>query len=308
MKWILCGKNDAAVACLELLVERGDDVWAIGIAGDGGTDGWQRSFRSAARRLGVRFEQPARINDDDVVRRLAAFGARALISIQYDQILRGNLFRGVGCPCLNLHFSLLPRNRGVAPIAWAVLLGDRETGVTLHHMVEDIDAGDVIAQRAVPIDAEDTARDVYDAVSDAAVALFRQSYPFPPALLATRLPQDAASAAYHRAGDFDFSRRRVDWSRPAAELQRWLRAMIFPPLQHPETTAAGRLLVITRVAGSPGPAASAPPGTVVGGSSDGLEVATADGTVRIRAMQDPAAPDRTSADVMQAIAVGDRLS
>src|SRR5262249_60953081 len=106
---------------LGLRAARGDEVLAIGVHGDRGEDGWQRSLRRAARRLGVPFEQPRRLSDPEWIERLAAFGARVLLSIQYDQILRGALLRGVGCPWLNLHFSLLPPDRGAAPIAWAIL-------------------------------------------------------------------------------------------------------------------------------------------------------------------------------------------
>jgi methionyl-tRNA formyltransferase len=308
MKWILCGKNDAAVECLEFLVGRGDEVWALGNAGDDGTDGWQRSLRSAAGRLGGRFDQPPRINDPDVVDRLRAFGAHALVSIQYEQILRRNLFQSIGCPCLNLHFALLPRHRGMAPIAWAVLAGDSEAGVTLHHMVEDIDAGDVIARRAVAIEPEDTARDVYEKVSRATVALFRESYPFPTELLASRLPQDPAEASYHRAGELDFSKRQIDWNRPAAELHRWVRAMIFPPFQYPEATVNGRRLAVARVGGSLGEAAVAAPGVVVARSAGGIDVATADRRIRILAMVDPGDPGASAATVMARIGVGDQFA
>jgi methionyl-tRNA formyltransferase len=307
MRWILCGKNDAGVACLEHLLRQGDEVWAIGVAGDDGRDGWQRSLRGAAERRGLRFDQPRRINAPEFVEALAAFRANALISIQYDQILRGNLFRRVGCPCLNFHFALLPRHRGVAPIAWAVFEGDAEAGVTLHHMVEDIDAGDVIARRAVAIGPEDTAREVYDAVSGACAELFRETYPFPAELLARRLTQDASRASYHKAGDFDFSRRHVDWTRPAAELQRWIRAMIFPPMQYPEVTLGGRRLCVTRIGGAVGSPVSAPAGEVVGKSTSGLEVAANGGQIRIRALADPSNPAATSEEILGAIRAGERF-
>jgi hypothetical protein len=76
-------------------------------------------------------------------------------------------------------------------------------------------------------------------VSEAALALFRECYPFPAELLARRQPQDARLACHHRKGDFDFGRRDVDWSRPAPELQRWLRAMIFPPSSTRRPAGAG---------------------------------------------------------------------
>ena len=312
MRFILCGKNDAAVASLEYLVEKGDEIWAIGVAADDGRDGWQRSFRGAAERLGsrseVRFDQPRRINDDAFIRRLHDFGPVALISIQYDQILKGNLFRGIGCPCLNLHFALLPRHRGVAPIAWAVFSGDAEAGVTLHHMVEGIDAGDLIARKSIPVGPEDTARDVYDGVSAAAAALFRESYPFTPGLLARRVAQDEGAAVYHRAGDFDFSKRRIEWGRPAREIHRWIRAMIFPPMQWPETFLGGRALRVTRIGGAIGPAAAADPGTVVASSPEGIDVEAAGGVIRIAGLEDGSRSHDAPAGEGIPIAVGDRLA
>jgi methionyl-tRNA formyltransferase len=307
MKWILCGKNDAAVECLAFLVERGDEVWTVGSPSDDGVDGWQASLRGAAQRLGVPFDQPARINDPAFVKRLAAFGARALLSVQFEQILHGALLERIGCPCLNLHFSLLPRHRGVAPIAWALLSGDSRAGATLHHIIEDIDAGDLIAQSAVPIAASDTARDLYDKVSREAVELFKRCYPFSMELLATRLAQNGADASYHRKRDLDFSNVRVDWRRPAAELQRWLRAMIFPPLQRPAAVLRGRRLAITGVGPSLGEAVAAPPGAVVACRPAGIEVAAADRSIHIVKMVAADEPRTSGASVLASIAAGDRF-
>jgi methionyl-tRNA formyltransferase len=300
----LCGKNDAAADALEFLVERGDDLWALGTVGDRGVDGWQRSLVATAKRLGVRCEQPARINAPAFVARLADYGADALLSIQYDQILRGTLFRTIGCPCLNFHFALLPRHRGVSPIAFAVLMGDSEAGVTLHEMVEDIDAGDILSQRAVPIRPSDTAREVYDRVSEAAVGLFRDSYPFDANRLPNSISQDDRVASYHRRGDFDFAARAVDWNRPAEELHRWLRAMIFPPLQFPETRLGDRRLRIERIAGDVGAPVAFPPGAVVARSDGGLDVAAVDGTIRIVTLSDVEAG---SGGTSEPILAGDRF-
>ncbi len=304
MRWILCGKNDAAADALQFLVERGDAVWALGTVGDEGVDGWQRSLVAAAERLGLRCEQPARINAPAFVARLADYGADALLSIQYDQILRGSLFRAIGCPCLNFHFALLPRHRGVSPIAFAVLMGDSEAGVTLHEMVEDIDAGDILAQRAVPIRACDTAREVYDRVSEAAVGLFRDRYPFDAEQLPNPISQDDRVASYHRQGDFDFAARAVDWNRPAEELHRWLRAMIFPPFQFPETRFGDRQLRIERIAGDVGAPVASPPGVVVDRSDGALDVAAAGGTIRIVKLGEVEAG---SGGTLEPIQVGDRF-
>ena len=74
MKFILCGKGDVAIRALDAMLRAGDQVWAVGTAGDDGRDGWQRSFRAAAEGAGVRFDRPRRINDEHFTQRLAAFG------------------------------------------------------------------------------------------------------------------------------------------------------------------------------------------------------------------------------------------
>lgn len=301
MRWILCGKNDAAARCLDFLVDRGDEVWAVGNAGDDGRNGWQRSFKAAALAHGVRFDQPRRINQPDFVARLADFGADALVSIQYDQILKGPLFEALDHPCLNLHFALLPRHRGVAPVAWAILEGDDEAGVTLHHMVVDIDAGDVLARSRVPIGVETTARELYDAISEASVALFREWYPFPAARLATRLAQDDTRACYHRAGELDFSQRAVDWGRPAAALHRWIRALAFPPMQWAETALDGRRLFVKRLRGAPEPAEDAPPGRVLSADADGVLVAAKQGAIRLAELE---AADGARVEIAEGMRLG----
>jgi methionyl-tRNA formyltransferase len=306
VRLLLCGKNDSAVEALEFLRERGDEVLVIGIAGDSGKDGWQRSLVAAARADGVPCEQPARINAPETIAALRAWRPDLLVSIQYDQILKEPFFRGIGCPCLNLHFALLPRNRGVAPIAWAILEGDREAGATLHHMRVDIDAGDVVAQRAVPIASTDTGRALYDKVSHAASALFRDSYPFGPALLGRRIPQDAALATYHRNGEFDFARRDVDWTMEAARLQRWLRALVFPPFQFPLFTLGGRTFAITAVGGEVG-ASDAAPGSVIAAGPSALDIAAAGGSVRILACGAPDGRPVKLAEIAGLAPVGARL-
>ena len=102
MKIILCGKNDTGVECLEHLLAKGDQVWVVGTHGDDGQDGWQRSLVGAARKHGMQLDQPRKINDPEFVKRLSAFGADLLVSVQYDQILRDPLFDSIGCPWSNV--------------------------------------------------------------------------------------------------------------------------------------------------------------------------------------------------------------
>lgn len=304
MRWILCGKNDAAVHALEILLDHGDDVWVIGTVGDDGEDGWQRSLVGTAKRRGVRCDRPKSINQSTTIGALADYRADALLSIQYDQILRGPLLRQIGCRCLNFHFALLPRHRGVSPIAFAVLDGDAEAGVTLHEMLDTIDTGDMFAQRAVRIESSHSAREVYDQVCLATAGLFRDRYPFDAERLGPARAQDGSGASYHKQGDFDFSLRDVDWYRPAHELHRWLRAMIFPPFQFPQTQLASHRLTIEAIAGELGCAVLVEPGSIVARSDAGLDVAATGGSIRLTAISRGDAAARAAANSLK---VGDRF-
>ena len=309
MKVVLAGKNDAAVEALDYLLERGDEVLIVGVQGDDRQDGWQRSLCKFAESKGVPVEQPRRINAPEFITRLAEFGADVLVSIQYDQILRDPLFEGVPHPCLNLHFSLLPRNRGVAPIAWAILNGDAETGVTLHHMIEGIDAGDVIEQKPVVIGKETTARELYDRLTEAAIELFREAHPFDADFLARRITQDESMASYHRGGDFDFSKRSPDWSQSAPQLQQWFRSMIFPPFQYPELTHPSGTYAVRKVGGKLGRDHGAAAGTLLGLEPDAgtVEIAVPGGSLQLRHLARIEAAGHFSEVPAGALRVGDRF-
>ena len=122
-------------------------------------------------------------------------------------------------------------------MAWAILNGEERAGATLHYMTENFDAGAVLAQTAVPVTPETTARELYDAVGEAAVQLFADCYP---ALLAGTLNaqgQDLSKKLYYSNKSIDFERdRRIDWGRPGIEIQRRICAFSFEPFQLPLTS------------------------------------------------------------------------
>ena len=136
-----------------------------------------------------------------------------------------------------MHGSLLPKYRGRVPVNWAIIHGETETGATLHYMTEKPDAGDIVAQRAVPILPDDTARDVFDKVTQAAATLLEQTMPALAAGTAPRMPQDLSRGSY-------FGGRRpddglIDWSMDAASIHNLVRA-VAPPYPGARTTLGGR--------------------------------------------------------------------
>jgi methionyl-tRNA formyltransferase len=269
-RFVLCGKNDAAVHCLETILASGDEIAAVyATRGDTGEDGWQRSLAGTARLHAIPVIGHG-INTPEGIRALEAAKPDVLLSVQYDRILKPRAIAAARA-ALNLHYALLPRNRGCAPIAWAVLQGDPETGVTLHELDAGIDTGAIVAQRRVPIDSLDSARDVYDKCTSAAMKLYATWHPRVRTGDLPRTPQDGRQATYHPKDELDFSKRSVDTNRPTLNVYRHVRALQFPPYQWPLIERDGRTLEIYAlgIAGDPR------------FGQHGLHVPTADGALVI---------------------------
>ncbi|HEY7523154.1 MAG TPA: methionyl-tRNA formyltransferase [Candidatus Limnocylindrales bacterium] len=245
---VLLGKNALAVGCLEVLLEQDADVvLVVADPSDEGIDDWQPSLVRAARDAGIEVRRPISINSEESIDRIAALEPDVVLSCQYAQILGAGI-RGIAAAAtLNLHFGPLPRYRGVAPIYWAIHNGESETGVTLHHVDAGIDSGDIVAARAVPIHAHDTARDLYLRSTDAGIDLLRESWPLVITGRAKRQPQDPAGSLYYNRHSVDYDRRRLGWHDDAETIANRARALIFPPLQYPEICVAGEILEVGNV-------------------------------------------------------------
>ena len=124
-----------------------------------------------------------------------------------------------------MHGSLLPKYRGRAPVNWAVLHGERETGATLHYMIDKPDDGDIVAQTAVPILPDDTAREVFDKVTVAAEITLDRALP---ALIAGRAPRSRRIAQARISAAASPRTACIDWSRDAASIHNLVRA-VAPP-------------------------------------------------------------------------------
>jgi methionyl-tRNA formyltransferase len=199
---------------------------------------------------------------------------------------------------LNLHGSLLPRLRGRAPINWALVECEEETGVTLHHMVAAPDAGDIVAQRGWRIGPRDDARDLFFRAVEETRILLRDVWPLIRAGTAPRIPQDPARATYR--GRRRPEDGRIDWSQPTRRVDGLVRA-VTAPFPGAFTFLDGKKLMVWSgtPASLPGGARGesgrqAPPGTLIAESL----VATGDGAYRIECCEfsgDPSARPRLAA-------------
>jgi methionyl-tRNA formyltransferase len=254
--------SDVGHACLSLLLERGVHVAALYSHADApGEHIWFPSAAKLAHDAGIPVRLDADLRTPADAAEFEAFAPDLVLSFYYREIIPAALLEHARLGAFNMHGSLLPKYRGRAPVNWAVALGEKETGATLHVMTKLADAGDIVDQRAVPIGADDSAAEVQARVRDAAVAVLARQLDALLAGTAPRRAQDNAAAT-------KFGRRKpadgeIDWTRPAADIHNLVRAVSHPYPGAFTRTPAGTLYIWkTRLAGGakadPGPK----PGTI----------------------------------------------
>jgi methionyl-tRNA formyltransferase len=169
-----------------------------------------------AGKLGLPVSQPAKVRD--AVEEIRAARPDLIVVVAYGQILPKTILEIPPRGCINVHASLLPRWRGASPIQQAILHGDRETGVTTMFINEKMDAGDIILQRAEPIRPDDTAGNLHDRLAPLGAQLLAETL----AGSSPRRPQDESQVTHARKLTKEDG--RVDWTKPATEIERQIRA------------------------------------------------------------------------------------
>jgi methionyl-tRNA formyltransferase len=239
---------------LRVLLAHGVDVPLVVSHRDSpGETIWFESVLAVAHDYGIPVITPSDVNAPEVLASIAQARPDFLFSFYYRQMLAPPLLAVAPRGALNLHGSLLPRYRGRAPVNWAVLHGERETGASLHYMVAEPDAGDLVAQTAVPILPDDTAREVFDKVAVAAEITLDRALPGLLAGTAPRTPLALSQGSYF--GGRTAADGRIDWMQPASAIHNLVRA-VAPPYPGAGTRIAGHpaRVLRTRVLQAAGPA------------------------------------------------------
>jgi methionyl-tRNA formyltransferase len=219
--------HDVGVRCLRTLLSAGVDVpLVVTVQDDPREQQWYASVAATAADYGLNVIAPEDPNTPELIRTLAELRPDFLFSFYYRLLLGAPLLECARRGALNMHGSLLPRYRGRAPVNWAILRGEPETGATLHYMVARADAGDIVDRQSVPILIDDDAREVYAKVTVAAEMVMVRCLPALLADCAPRVPQPIVPGEY-------FGRRRpadgrIDWSQPARDVHNLVRA-VAPP-------------------------------------------------------------------------------
>jgi methionyl-tRNA formyltransferase len=277
MRIVFMGSPEFAVPSLNALVEAGHDVAAIYAqpprpAGRGKADR-KTAVHERAEELGIEVRTPRTLRDEEQQALFRTLDADLAVVAAYGLILPKPILEAPKAGCINVHASLLPRWRGAAPIPRAILAGDETSGVTIMRMEEGLDTGPMLLRHSLDI-RDKTAGEVSEELAKlgARSLLAWLDAPTPPEL------QPIAGATY--ATKIDKAEARIDWSRPAEEIERQVRA--FNPVPGAWFEANGERIKLLAAAVGAASNASGGPGEVL---DDSLNIAAGSGSIRPLAVQ-----------------------
>ncbi len=287
MNIVFFGTSGFAVPALEKLIGSGHRVMAVVTQPDRPSGRGQELHQSPVKEVAVAKElhlfQPENCNEYEFLRELRALSPDVIVVVAYGQKLGNEILQMARYYCLNIHPSLLPRYRGPEPVSRALLNGDSHTGVCIVKVVEKMDAGPVLGITRVPIPPEATTPEMEDQLSQVGADLLIEVLDQVQARRAIEIPQDEREASY--AKKFEKNDGRIDWRKPAAKIQNFVRALIPYPCAF--TFLGGRQrFVIHKVKGTRYPQKpDHRPGTILSVDKDFFKVACADGDVTILELQ-----------------------
>lgn len=278
MKILFMGTPDFAVASLRALAEAGHELVGVFCQPDKPRSRMKVTacpVKEYALDHEIPVFQPEKLRDGEAMKTVEALAPELIVVAAYGRILPDEMLAYPKLGCINVHSSLLPKLRGAAPINWAILNGERETGVTIMHMAHDLDAGDIILQRATPIEPDETARALYDRLAELGGQLVTEAVDAIEQGTATRTPQDESKATLAPMLTRELS--PMDFSRPAQTLHDQVRGLCPWPAAVMELDGLRCKVLQTALTGE---TTSKTPGSVVqADNKKGLKIACGDGKV-----------------------------
>ena len=289
MRIVFMGTPSFAVASLEALVRAGHQVAGVFSQPDKPVGRHQNKLqptpvKECAQAHGIPVYQPEKLRDGTALALLRELDPELIVAAAYGRILPDDMLALPPKGCINVHSSLLPKYRGSAPINWAILNGEAETGVTIQEMVHDLDAGDIILQRATPIGADENAAALYDRLALMGGELLTEAVAQIEAGTASRTPQDHTQAT--QAPMLSKALSPVDWKRSAREIFNQIRGRYPWPVATTDIlTGEPVKLWAARTAEKH---TDVFPGTIAAANKNGIDVVCGDGNVlRILELQAP---------------------
>ena len=297
LRIIFAGTPEFAAAHLQALLEQGLNIVAVYSQPDRPAGRGHKLAQSAVKQLALKHElpvfQPQSLRSADSQAELAALKPDLLVVVAYGLILPQAVLDIPRLGCINSHASLLPRWRGAAPIQRAIEAGDSESGVTVMQMEAGLDTGPMLLKTVTPISPEDTGGTLHDRLAQIG----------PPAVIAAieqlakgeadpQIQDDSLATYAHK---LDKNAARIDWTRPAVELDRMIRAFNPWPLAHARWNSQPLKIWSARPEAGQGS-----PGRVLAADKSGLLVACGDGALRLTRLQLPGGKPLAFEDILNA--------
>ena len=284
LNMVFMGTPDLAATVLGSLLESGYPVKAVVTQPDKPKGRGKALACSPVKELavenGIPVLQPERAKDEAFIEELRTYAPDIIVVAAYGKILPKSILDMPKYGCINVHTSLLPDYKGAAPIQWAILNGETQTGVTIMYMDEGCDTGDIISAEHIEIAADETGGGLHDKLAVLGGELLVRTLPSILDGSCTRTPQEKGVGRY--VSIIDKSLGNLDFTRPAIELERYIRGL--DPWPCAFTKLEGKILKLWKAYVIPDTTEEAP-GTVLPGDKKALRVATGEGILAVTELQ-----------------------
>lgn len=288
MRVVFMGTPDFSVGTLKALAVAGHEIAGVVSQPDKpkgrGKNLQPTPVKEAAMELGLPVYQPKKVRDPEFLEVLKELNPEVIVVVAFGQLIPKSILELAPYGCINVHASLLPKYRGAAPIQWAVIDGEPETGVTIMRMDEGLDTGDMISKVTVPVSADETGGSLFDKLSEAGAKLLVETLPSLEEGTAVfeKQPEESPTAY---AGMIKKSMGDLDWNRPAEELERLIRGL--NPWPSAYTKLDGKTLKIwkAQVLEEKEEEEKQMPGTILSTDQQEFKVKTGKGILKITELQ-----------------------
>lgn len=284
MRIIFMGTPDFSVPTLECLIQSRHEVVAVVTQPDKpkgrGKEIQKTPVKECALAHQIPIYQPVRAREAAFVESMGELQPEVMVVVAFGQLLSRELLDVPKYGCINVHASLLPQYRGAAPIQWAVINGDQESGITTQMMAEGMDTGDILEKLVVELDPKETGGSLFDRLSQLSGGLLLSTLDQLEAGTLTPIAQDHEQATYVKKISKEMG--EIDWSKPAVEIERLVRGL--NPWPSAYTHWQGKLLKIWAADVIP-KQADGICGQVAEAAGGHLQIITGDGVLDIRSLQ-----------------------
>lgn len=288
MRVVFMGTPDFAVGTLEALIAEGHEIRAVVTQPDKPKGRGKTLMPTPVKEVALKHEipvlQPVKVREPEFVEQLRTMEPDVIVVAAFGQIISRDLLELPKYGCINVHASLLPAYRGAAPIQWAVINGDRESGVTIMRMNEGLDTGDMIDKVVVPLAEDETGGSLFEKLSHAGARLCVKVLEDLEAgrAVCTQQPEESTTAY---AAMITKKMGEICWQRPAEEIEQLIRGLNPWPSAYTYLDNKSLKLWKATVEKAEEETENAVPGQVIRADKNGLCICTGDGILNVLELQ-----------------------